>query len=135
MTLKNFRNALIAGLIVFAAISIRSEMRRPSHGDYGRLFKRNVPEVEPLPPRMEVVQEAEPVADETTADPMLLAPAAREQYLGAGATVPPLLVPAEPLPVTAPRDGGLAIVGNAGGVTVTTIEGRGPVLSGGIFRQ
>lgn len=133
LTIRNVGYALVVLLIAFAAITIRSEMRKPSHGDYGRLFGRQVAKVEPVAqPRVEVVPETQPVTDATISDPMLLAPAAREQYLGATTTE---VAPAAIQPQVRPGNADVAIVGGTSGVTVTTTAERRPVLSGGIFKQ
>jgi hypothetical protein len=59
LTLKNFGIFVAVLVVAFVAISIRSEMRSLRPGDYGRLFRREVPPpVEPKP--MEVVSEEAP---------------------------------------------------------------------------
>ncbi|HEX6098221.1 MAG TPA: hypothetical protein VF432_17975 [Thermoanaerobaculia bacterium] len=135
LTLKNFGIVTAVLLIAFVAISIRSEMRGLRPGDYGRLFGREVPApVEPKP--MEVVREEPPaVTDQTQADPTLVEPMARSQWLVDD--VPP----ATPAPVTpvvtaasVRGEADLAIVGGADGVAVVRTERRKPVLSGGFGR-
>src|SRR5215213_11340517 len=80
LTLRNVGGAFLVLAVLFVAITIRSEMQ-PRHSDaFGRLFERELPPVEAKP--VEVVKEAAPpVADHTAADLMLVAPAAREQWL------------------------------------------------------
>ena len=137
LTLKNFGIFVAVLLIAFLAISIRSEMRGLSPGDYGRLFRNEVPPpVEPKP--MEVVREQEPppaVDDQTHADPTLVQPMARSQWLvDESAAATPALV--TPVVTTASMRGesDLAIVGGSDGVTVMRTERRKPVLSGGFGR-
>jgi len=140
LTLKNFGYAAIAMVVLFAAVTIQSDLRHPKAGTYGRLFGKQVsgqPEV--VPQKMEVVREA-PVADETAADPLLLAPAAREQYLGIDSTnmpKPAAGIAQQPQPQTAPdQHGAVAIVGGPEGVTISQANATPrPTLSGGIFRQ
>ena len=133
LTLKNFGIVVLVGMVAFVAISIRSEMRSLQPGDYGRLFGREVPPpVEPKP--MEVVQEEapQPVSDQTHADPMLVEPMKRSQWLvddTATSTVTPVVTTA-----AMRGDGDVAIVGGAEGVTVVRREKRRPVLSGGFGR-
>ena len=135
LTLKNFGKAMLVLTILFIAITIRSEMRGRTPGEFGGLFRRELPPpVEPKP--VEVVREAPPpVEDSTHADPLLVAPAARAQWLqdeAATATVAPL--PAE-APSVHSSASEVAIVGGPAGVTVVRREGRPkPVLSGGFGR-
>lgn len=135
LTLKNFFFGSTALLVLFAVITIRSEMRGLAPGGYGRLFSREVPaEVKPLP--VEIVHEAPPpVEDATHADPMLLEPAARAQWLedeNAAAVIAATAL--EPARGSAGA-GNVAIVGGTEGVTVVRRERRRPVLSGGFGRQ
>lgn len=135
LTLRNARNVFIALTVLFIAITIRSELQ-PRHSEtFGRLLERELPEVEAKP--VEVVQEAPPVEDHTAADPMLVAPAAREQWLhDDGTTAAAAAI--EPIPVAiTPRAAGgesrLVIVGGPEGVSVVE-KRRRPVLSGGFGR-
>lgn len=139
VTLKNFRNTLIAFLVVFVAVSIRSEMRRPRHGDYGRLYGKQIGKVEiSAGPHVEIVPEAPAVADETSPYPRLFAPAAREQYLGSETTAS--VVPVEsgfaaPKAIPGDHRGRIEIVGDADGVSIATdARRRERPLSGGIFK-
>jgi hypothetical protein len=90
----------------------------------------------------EVVTE-EPVPDQTTADPLLLEPAERSQYLGTTTIAPPTQTtssappPASLEPITPARAPGdrVAIVGDSTGVSIATpAKDNRPKLSGGIFR-
>ena len=141
LTLKNFGRIAIAVAVLFAGLTIRSEMRRTTTGDYGRLFGKQVAgQTEIVKPKYDVIKEASPVSDQTAADPTLLEPAARSQYLGVESTMAPASPPAadeiRPAMPAQPAGNGAAIVGDASGVTIVrgTSERR-PVLTGGIFRQ
>lgn len=138
VTVRNFGIATIAFLVLFAAITIRSEMRG-SRGtaNYGRLVERELPKVEHKP--VEIVSEAVPVIDseQTHADPMLTAPMAREQFLREQVAPAPAAVQV-PQPTQASLATGetdVAIVGGPEGVKVMQTERRRPVLSGGFGRQ
>ena len=140
LTLRNAAIVFVAMLVVFAAITIRSEME-PRHRDtFGDLFQRELP-APPAQKPVEVVQEAQPyVEDQTSPDPMLVAPMAREQWLRAddGTTATTSAAAIEPvlLPVELPRAGEsrIAIVGGPEGVSVVKQTRRRQVLSGGFGR-
>jgi len=141
LTLKNFGYAAIALVVVFAALTLQSDLRHSKGDSYGRLFGKQVsgqPDV--VPQKVDIVREA-PVPDETSADPLLIAPAAREQYLGVNSSNMPQPQPvvsssvmtSQPVPTT---QGGVQIVGGPEGVTITKGQATPrPTLSGGIFRQ
>lgn len=143
VTLRNFRNTLLVFAVFFVALTVASELRKPVSGAYGRLVQGEL-QTDVAQKPVEVVQEAPPpVSDQTGADPMLLEPAARSQYLrelntNAPAPVAPiaaaradtLATPAyEPPPVRGEND--IAVVGGAEGVTVVQRSHGKPVLSGG----
>jgi hypothetical protein len=140
LTLRNFGFAAIGVIVLFIALTVQSEFRHSKSENYGRLFGKQVsgqPAV--VPQKVEVVHEA-PVPDQTAADPLLIAPAAREQYLGVtNANAPQPVVSSSvvpPPPTIETRQGGVAIVGGPEGVTVAKNETAAkPTLSGGIFRQ
>ena len=139
LTLKNFAIASAVAAVAFVAISIRSEMRGRVDGpDFGRLLQREIAtDVQQKP--IEVVHEAPPpVADATHADPMLIEPAVRAQWLEADATTT-TSVSSQPVNVSAAsmRATGteVAIVGGPDGVAVVRTERRKPVLSGGFGRN
>ncbi len=141
VTVKNFGKAAVFAAVLFGAITIRSELRRPTNGDYGRLFGRELTKVETPPAqRVTVVAEATPVPESLSADPMLVAPAAREQYLG-GETAAATLVPVQNdfsvrTPPLQQREGAVMIWGDSSGVAIATATTERPrPLSGGIFRQ
>jgi hypothetical protein len=139
LTLRNTGIAFAALLVLFIGISIRSEMQ-PRHTDsFGRLLEREMPKVESKP--MEVVEEAAPAVDDhTAADPMLVAPAAREQWLyDSSATTSASVATIEPIaaPITlSPRTKGarVAIVGGPEGVSVVEQTRQRQTLRGGFGR-
>jgi len=136
LTLRNFRNAILVLLVLFTIVSIRSELRRPDGTGYGRLVERELaPPVAPKP--VEVVATAgETVPDATHADPMLVEPLVREQWIrpeGDVAIVPVGDTRAEASVATGQTE--VAIVGGPEGVAVVQQERRRPVLAGGFGRQ
>ena len=137
LTLKNAGWAAVVLFVAIVAVSIQSEMRHGVSGGYGRLLGKQVATDSVAKPKFDVVKEA-PVADETAADPLLIAPAAREQDLGVtnGAIQQAATNVTTAQPLDAPRGGHVAIVGGADGVTIARGTGETrPVLAGGIFRQ
>jgi hypothetical protein len=142
LTIRNCAIAMLSLAVIFAAISIYNDRRSAPAGEYGRLFGSQVPANAPTPRRVDVVTEA-PVNDGRAADPMLTAPAAREQLLLANTNAPAPVAP--PVPISAPSAignvsaHGTTIVGDGNGVAVvhasTTSTAARPVLSGGIFKQ
>ena len=147
LTLKNAGRFAIAIAVVFAGLTIQSEMRRgPSDGNYGRLLGKQVARQDEISkPKFDVVKEG-PVADQTAADPTLLQPGVKAQQYGSGVDLTPSGAPA-PSPATAaeaaaPHTGepighGTAIVGGSDGITIVKggTQQQRPVLSGGIFKQ
>src|SRR5262249_14924637 len=127
-------------VLLFVALTIQSDLRRHKGEGYGRLFDKQVSgQPDLMPQKVEMVHEA-PVPDQTAADALLLAPAAREQYLGVDSTNMPRPVTRPPAPAPQPTatQGGSAvtIVGGPEGVTITQASTTPrPTLSGGIFRQ
>src|SRR3954451_20381869 len=119
LTIKNCAITMLSLAVAFASISIYNEARRAPAGEYGRLFGSQVPATNTAISRnVDVIKEG-PIDDQRAADPMLIAPAAREQLLLANTNVPaPAPVPAA-VPVTAP-----AAIGNVSGHG-TTIVGDG----------
>lgn len=136
LTLKNFRNAVIVLLVLFTIVSIRSELRRPDGSGYGRLVERELaPPVEPKP--VEVVETAgDAVPDATHADPLLVEPMVREQWIRPEddfAVVPVGDSRAEAALAAGQTE--VAIVGGPEGVAVVQQERRRPTLAGGFGRQ
>lgn len=125
VTLKNFGKAAIVAVVFLVAANLVSEARRPRRDDYGRLFGKQVPKAEAITPRkVEIVTEAAPVAveDHVVADPLLIAPAAREaQFL-------------EVQPVVAPKPdpSRVAVSGDESGVIVVSAPKH--LLAGGFGR-
>ena len=124
LTLKNFGVALVIIAVVLVAANLLSEVRKTTSGSYGALFGHELKKAEPVVPRkVEVVTEAPAVPDRDAADPLLLAPAAREQqYLtpNSGAPVAVAAVapqsPVQPAPKV--DTGRVGIVGDENGVAV-----------------
>jgi hypothetical protein len=147
LTIKNCAISMLSVAVLVAAISTYNEARRSPAEEYGRLFGSQVPATNTTIPRnVDVIKEG-PIDDQRAADPMLVAPAAREQLLLANTNVPVAPAPApRPAPVASPSaignvsGHGTTIVGDGNGVAVvrpstTTSTGARPVLSGGIFKQ
>jgi hypothetical protein len=146
LTIKNCAMTMLGVAVVFASISIYSESRRGTTADYGRLFGTQVGAPNHVSSNVAIVQEGS-VADQTAPDPMLIAPAAREQLLMAGSNVDQTPLPAAAVPavtsVIVPVNGskphGTAIIGDSNGVVVAHAPASStappPPLSGGIFKQ
>lgn len=136
LTLKNFGIAMAVLLVAFTVISIRSEMDHRNNHGYGRLLDRRLDHVEkPEAKPVEVIQEASPeVPDQTAADPMLIEPLEREQWLR-DETQPVVAGQATGAYIAPPATAGeLTMVGGPDGVTLVRKERRRPVLSGGFGR-
>jgi len=152
LTIKNCAMTMLGIAVVFASISIYSESRRGAAGDYGRLFGSQVAKPNPVSSTVAVVHEGA-VADQTAPDPMLVAPAAREQLLMANSNVDLTPLPAAAVPpvrtVVVPTNGsathGTAIVGDSNGIVIAHAPASStahpsstappPPLSGGIFKE
>jgi hypothetical protein len=137
LTLKNFGIAMGIFVVLFIAITIRSEMRGNGPTNYGRLVERELPPV-PAQKPVEVVSEAPRIETEQThADPMLTAPMAREQWLHAQTETTAVPVPIAPRAAASVVSGEtkLAIVGGPEGVQVVQQERRRPTLRGGFGRK
>jgi hypothetical protein len=145
LTIKNCAMTMLGIAVVFASISIYSESRRGTTGDYGRLFGSQVGAPNQVSSSAAIVHEGS-VADQTAPDPMLVAPAAREQLLMAGSNVDQTPLPAAVTatrnvvaPVDVNKTRGTTIVGDSNGVVVAHAPASStappPPLSGGIFKQ
>lgn len=140
VTLRNARNVFIGLAVLFVVITIRSELQPRQADSFGRLLERELPQVEEARP-VEVVKEAAPpVADQTAPDPMLVAPAQREQWLHddtatTSASMEPL-APITTATVTAPAEGRAryAIVGGPEGVSLVRETRERKTLRGGFGR-
>jgi hypothetical protein len=122
LTLKNFGRAVAVIAVVLVGANLVSEARRSRSGNYGRLYDRQMGKTETVAPqKVEIVTEA-PVEDRSASNPLLVANAAREQYLDTGQLNP--TTPAQPIaaaqqPLTLqPTRGSVAIVGDEGGIAV-----------------
>jgi hypothetical protein len=145
LTIKNCAISMLSVAAVVAAISTLNETRRVPAGEYGRLFGTQVPTTNTAVSRKNDVIEEGPVDDQRAADPMLVAPAAREQLLVANTNAPAPAPATPPVPIAPPSaigsvsGHGTTIVGDGSGVAVvhasTTSTAARPVLSGGIFKQ
>jgi hypothetical protein len=146
LTIRNFGIVLAVSAVLFALLTVTSELRRPKAGEYGRLVAREVPNAPIQPQTREIVAEA-PVPDETAADPTLITSQARAQYLGVeqvpvqpAAALPPVPMPGQDFPSREPllarEHGKVTIVGDSTGVAlVTQTTGPEHKLTGGYFRQ
>jgi len=86
---------------------------------------------------MEVVKEAAPVEEQTHADPMLVEPMARAQWLQDDVATTATIAPVQPEISAASvtrGTGDVTIVGGTEGVTIVRSQRRKPVLSGGFGR-
>ena len=142
LTLHNAAISFAVLVMLFLGISIRSEMEpRGTESAFGRLLDREMPQVEPKP--LEVVTEAggTPVDDQQSADPMLVAPAAREQWLrdssntASAASIEPIPAPSITVGRRTGADSKIAIVGGPEGVAVVEQKKKQPLLTGGFGRQ
>lgn len=136
MTLKNFGWTALAAGVLFAGISIYSEMRTAGPANYGRLVQHEISApVEQKP--VDVITERPSVDQEQThADPMLVQPAARAQWLQAQETEPAVVaVPPRAAAAMATGDTDVVIVGGPEGVKIVQRERRKATLTGGFGRQ
>jgi len=126
VTLKNFGKAALVAIGCLIAANLLSEARRSKRDDYGRLYGKQVPKAENITPRkVEIVTEAAPVPveDHAAADPLLLAPAAREaQYLAVQ----------QPVAAPQPDASRVAVSGDESGVIV--VKAPKHLLAGGFGR-
>ena len=141
VTLKNVRNALFVAIAVLIVINIHSEMRKPREGEYGRIINRALPVETPAAKPVEVVKETAQVDEQYGADPMLLEPAVRAQFLGDTSLEPaaPQTATITPAAAAAPprmQDSKVTVVGGPEGLAVVQEEERKlPKLGGGFGRQ
>lgn len=139
VTLKNFRNVALIALALFVVVTIRSEIKGNQNDDYGRIVSKELPRTPEAKP-MEVVTETSEVRDETSADPMLIQPAVRAQFLGDTTLEPVPLIDPSPQPPsqrqTPTGEGRVVIVGGTEGVSIVREERpKLPQLGGGFGRQ
>ena len=140
LTKRNLAWSALAFVLLFAVILVQADLRRGADAGYGRLFGSQVPSQDSkIAANQDVVTEA-PVPESSGADPMLVAPGAREQQLldnNSAAAQKPIVasvatVP-EPAPVksTAARGEHVTIVGGPEGVSVVKEKNAKPELGGG----
>ncbi len=141
LTLKNARLVVLGLVLLTVGVVLYARRQHGNAGDYGRLFGKQVTQTQVQAPRhLDVVTEA-PVPDQNAADPLLVAPAAREQYLGvdqqpAGPAQAPA-VPATPAPkaIAIQQGDRVAVVGDASGVSIARTTGAATLkLRGGFGR-
>ena len=138
LTLKNFRWVLVVVVVFLIAVSLDLTTRGAPSADYGRLYQKHIKPREEVTPRPAIVTEAPPVPDQTAADPLLIAPAAREQEFLSTEPQRPTPIAASTVPVETRGSGnGVNIVGDSGGVVIvrSSENAKKPVLAGGIFKQ
>jgi len=133
---------MLALAVIVLSFSIYKDTRRGAAGQFGRLFgtQEAVPNGA-VQRKVDVISEG-PVPDQSASDPMLVAPAAREQVLPPNSSVPvttTTIAPAPPASPNAVAEGhGATIVGDGKGVTIVKAPGTTtappPALSGGIFK-
>lgn len=135
VTLRNFGYLSIALLIVFAVVTVRSEMRGRHMNEYGRLLDRQLEREVPQQKPVEVVQESAtepaPVPAPAPAQPMYIEETG--QTIDASTVTPILTTVQQPMPARS-RDSRVAIVGGPEGVAIVQQTERRPVLSGGFGR-
>ncbi len=131
LTLKNFRNACLVLIAIFAGMTIEGHLRRPaSDPGFGRLYGARLQPAPTIRKQPEIVPEVIP--DETAADPTLVAAAGRSQVLLDDRSA----APPRPDTVAPPPDGSshLTIVGGPEGVTIAGQPRVRPLLRGGFGR-
>jgi hypothetical protein len=144
LTIRNCAISMLAVAVVIATFSIYRERQHSTTGGYGRLFGSEVTATDRIERKADVINEGT-VVDQSAPDPMLVAPAAREQVLGVNANgnapvTTTTISPVQAAPIQGVAEGhGTAIVGDGKGVTIVKAPGTStaphPVLSGGIFKQ
>lgn len=126
VTLRNFAWFTMAFLLVFAAISLRSELRGRHMHDYGRLTPRQVVQEKIEQQPVEVVNEAAPSAPVQSLTPPQMTIAEQST----------IVTPVAPATMQLPARGNarVAIVGGPEGVTIARQDRPRPVLRGGFGR-
>ncbi len=135
---------MLAVAVVIASFSIYRGRRHGEAGQYGGLFGTEVTATDRIERKADVINEGT-VVDQSAPDPMLVAPAAREQVLAANTSgnVPvttTTIAPVQAAPIQGVAEGhGATIVGDGKGIIVVKAPGTStaphPLLSGGIFKQ
>ena len=123
VTMRNFAWFTMVLLLVFAAISLRSELRGRHMHDYGRLTPRQVVQEKVEQQPVEVVNEGAPSAPVQSLSPQMVT----EQST--------IITPAQPAVMEPPRGNTrVAIVGGPEGVTIVRQDRPRPKLRGGFGR-
>lgn len=143
LTLKNFRNVTIVLVAAFLIVTIHGEMAGLKPGEHGRLYHKELPEAPKAQP-VEIVREETPhVPDADSADPTLLEPMSRAQWLDdefhnaeaqTATTTEAAAITAPVMQAGVEGDARIAIVGGAEGIAVVKESRRRPVLRGGFGR-
>lgn len=133
LTLRNLAIGSAVAFVAFIAVSIYSEVRRPAPNDYGRLA-RKLPDPPAATRNVEVVRETSSITDQSAADPTLVQPMARAQWLGEETTSAGVIDPAPASVSTFQPGDDVVVVGGPEGVTLVKQKRRKPVLSGGFGR-
>jgi hypothetical protein len=126
VTLRNFAWFTMAFLLVFAAISLRSELRGRHMHDYGRLTPQQVITEHVEHKSIEPVQEAAPSAPVEPLTPPVMAEQSSVITSAPAQTIAP--------PMAARGNGRVAIVGGPEGVSIVQRDQRRPMLKGGFGR-
>jgi hypothetical protein len=124
VTLRNFAWFILASLLAFAAISLRSELRGRHMHDYGRLVDHQIDAT--------VARKPVEVIDESTSVPRTRSEPMEVISLDAPAPPPPAVSSASVAAV--PGDSRVAIVGGPEGVKIVQQTARRPLLRGGFGR-
>lgn len=83
ITLKNFWLLLLAGIVLFVVLTVASNLKKSTPGQYGRLYAKQQPVAAKPAFHPAIVTEAPaPVSEQERADALRLDAAARSQYLG-----------------------------------------------------
>jgi hypothetical protein len=127
LTLKNLKRAVVLLVVFFAGLSIEVATRQTT-GEYGRIMDKGMPHTDDIRPRPPAPVTEAPVADQTAADPMLVAPAARQQEFLSTASVAPQ-AGLKPDLTGEPAPSGIVIT------RTRDVPKRAPVLAGGIFKN
>jgi len=135
---------MLAVAVVIASFSIYRGRRHGTTAGYGGLFGSEVTTTDRIERKADVINEGT-VVDQSAPDPMLAAPAAREQVLGVNANgsapvTTTTIAPVQSAPIQGVAKGhGATIIGDGKGIIVVkapaTSTAPHPVLSGGIFKQ
>jgi hypothetical protein len=83
ITLKNFWRLLLAGIVLFVVLTVASNLKKSTPGQYGSLYGKQQPVAAKAAFHPAIVTEAPtPVSEQERADALRLDAAAKSQYLG-----------------------------------------------------